>query len=285
MADIATAIPQRRRLVTSIPGPNSIALAGRRQGAVAPGVSSTLPVYIDRGEGAVLIDVDGNALIDLGSGIAVTSVGHAVPAVVEAVREQIGRFAHTCFMVGPYEGYVAVCEQLNARTPGQHAKLSALFNSGAEAVENAVKIARHATGRQAIVVFDHAYHGRTNLTMALTAKNMPYKDRFGPFAPEIYRAPVSYPFRDPAGFTGRDAAGRAVDLIDKQVGAADVRGRRSSSRSRAKEASWCRRRASWQGWRSGARHAGSCWWPTKCSPDSAGRAPGSPANTKMSCPT
>ncbi len=222
MADIATAIPQRRRLVTSIPGPNSIALAGRRQGAVAPGVSSTLPVYIDRGEGAVLIDVDGNALIDLGSGIAVTSVGHAVPAVVEAVREQIGRFAHTCFMVGPYEGYVAVCEQLNARTPGQHAKLSALFNSGAEAVENAVKIARHATGRQAIVVFDHAYHGRTNLTMALTAKNMPYKDRFGPFAPEIYRAPVSYPFRDPAGFTGRDAAGRAVDLIDKQVGAANV---------------------------------------------------------------
>jgi 4-aminobutyrate aminotransferase/(S)-3-amino-2-methylpropionate transaminase len=189
---------------------------------VAPGVSSTLPIYVERGEGAVLVDVDGNALIDLGSGIAVTSIGHAVPAVVDAVREQIGRFTHTCFMVGPYEGYVAVCEQLNARTPGEHAKLSALFNSGAEAVENAVKIARHATGRPAVVAFDHAYHGRTNLTMALTAKNMPYKDRFGPFAPEIYRVPGSYPFRDPSGLSGAHAAARAVELIDKQVGAANV---------------------------------------------------------------
>jgi 4-aminobutyrate aminotransferase/(S)-3-amino-2-methylpropionate transaminase len=179
-------------------------------------------VYIERGEGAVLVDVDGNALIDLGSGIAVTSVGHAVPAVVDAVRDQIGRFAHTCFMVGPYEGYVAVCEALNQLTPGDHAKVSALFNSGAEAVENAVKIARHATGRQAVVVFDHAYHGRTNLTMALTAKNMPYKDGFGPFAPEVYRVPMSYPFRDPAGYTGADAAARAIDLIEKQVGAARV---------------------------------------------------------------
>src|SRR5262249_46654025 len=157
------------------------ALAARRQAAVASGVSSVLPVYIARGEGAILVDVDGNALIDLGSGIAVTSVGHALPAVVQAVGDQAGRFTHSCVMIGPYEGYVAVCEQLNARTPGGHAKLSALFNSGAEAVENAVKIARHASGRQAVVVFDHAYHGRTNLTMALTAKNMPYKDRFGPF--------------------------------------------------------------------------------------------------------
>ncbi len=222
MAPTATAIRQRRHLVTAIPGPKSLALAGRRQAAVAPGVTSTLPVYIERAAGAILIDVDGNALIDLGSGIAVTSIGHAVPAVVEAVQEQIARFSHTCFMVGPYEGYVAVCEQLNARTPGAHAKLSALFNSGAEAVENAVKIARHATGRPAVVVFDHAYHGRTNLTMALTSKNMPYKDRFGPFAPEIYRVPMSYPFRDPADFTGRDAAARAVDLIDKQVGAANL---------------------------------------------------------------
>jgi 4-aminobutyrate aminotransferase/(S)-3-amino-2-methylpropionate transaminase len=222
MALPATSIPQRRRLVTGIPGPNSKALSERRHLAVAPGVSSALPLYIERGEGAIVVDVDGNSLIDLGSGIAVTSIGHAVPALVEAVREQIGRFSHTCFMVGPYEGYVAVCEQLNARTPGGHAKLSALFNSGAEAVENAVKVARYATGRQAVVVFDHAYHGRTNLTMALTAKNMPYKHRFGPFAPEVYRVPVSYPFRDPPGFTGRDAAARAVDLIDKQVGAANV---------------------------------------------------------------
>jgi 4-aminobutyrate aminotransferase/(S)-3-amino-2-methylpropionate transaminase len=222
MAHTAPAIPQRRHLVTAIPGPNSTALAARRQASVAAGVSSVLPVYVARGEGAVLVDVDGNSLIDLGSGIAVTSVGHALPGVVDAVREQIGRFSHTCFMVAPYEAYVAVCEQLNARTPGGHAKLSALFNSGAEAVENTVKIARHATGRPAVVVFDHAYHGRTNLTMALTAKNMPYKDRFGPFAPEIYRVPMSYPFRDPAGFSGRDAAARAVEVIEKQVGATNL---------------------------------------------------------------
>jgi 4-aminobutyrate aminotransferase/(S)-3-amino-2-methylpropionate transaminase len=222
MADTATTVPSGRHLVTEIPGPVSQALAARRQVAVAAGVNSLLPVYIARGEGAILVDVDGNALIDLGSGIAVTSIGHAVPAVVEAVREQVGRFTHSCFMIGPYEGYLAVCEQLNDRTPGGHPKLSALFNSGAEAVENAVKIARHASGRQAVVVFDHAYHGRTNLTMALTAKNMPYKDRFGPFAPEVYRVPMSYPFRDPDGFTGPDAAARAVEQIDKQVGAANV---------------------------------------------------------------
>jgi 4-aminobutyrate aminotransferase/(S)-3-amino-2-methylpropionate transaminase len=222
MVSPATGIPQRRHLVTEIPGPRSRALAARRGAAVAPGVSSVLPVYIDRAEGAVLLDVDGNALIDLGSGIAVTSIGHAVPPVVEAAREQVGRFTHTCFMVGPYEGYVAVCERLNALTPGDFPKTSALFNSGAEAVENAVKIARHATRRQAVIVFDHAYHGRTNLTMALTAKNMPYKDGFGPFAPEVYRVPMSYPFRDPAGYSGADAAARAVDLIEKQVGPDNV---------------------------------------------------------------
>jgi 4-aminobutyrate aminotransferase/(S)-3-amino-2-methylpropionate transaminase len=213
------AIVQKRQLVTELPGPRSRALAARRAAAVAPGVSSTLPLYVEAAEGAIVVDVDGNALIDLGSGIAVTSVGHAVPAVVDAVRDQVGRFTHTCFMVGPYEGYVAVCEELNARTPGDHDKSSALFNSGAEAVENAVKVARHATGRQAVVVFDHAYHGRTNLTMALTAKNMPYKDGFGPFAPEIYRVPMSYPYRDPAGMTGADAARRALEIVEKQVGA------------------------------------------------------------------
>jgi 4-aminobutyrate aminotransferase/(S)-3-amino-2-methylpropionate transaminase len=216
------AIAQKRQLVTELPGPRSRALAARRSAAVAPGVSSTLPLYVEAGEGAILVDVDGNALIDLGSGIAVTSVGHALPAVVDAVRAQVGRFTHTCFMVGPYEGYVAVCEELNARTPGSHAKTSALFNSGAEAVENAVKVARYATGRQAVVVFDHAYHGRTNLTMALTAKNMPYKDGFGPFAPEIYRVPMSYPFRDPDGMTGAEAAARALGIVDKQIGATRV---------------------------------------------------------------
>ncbi|HUJ64178.1 MAG TPA: 4-aminobutyrate--2-oxoglutarate transaminase [Acidimicrobiales bacterium] len=222
MANGTGGIPQARRLVTEIPGPRSRRLAERRATAVSTGVSSTLPVYIDRAEGAVLVDVDGNSFIDLGSGIAVTSIGHAVPSLVEAVQEQMARFAHTCFMVGPYEGYVAVCEKLNELTPGDHAKTSVLFNSGAEAVENAVKVARHASGRQAVVVFDHAYHGRTNLTMALTAKNMPYKHRFGPFAPEVYRVPMSYPFRDPEGMTGTEAAARAVELIDKQVGAGNV---------------------------------------------------------------
>ena len=142
--------------------------------------------------------------------------------MVEAVQEQVAAFTHTCFMVTPYEGYVAVCEELARLTPGEHAKKSALFNSGAEAVENAVKVARHATGRQAVVVFDHAYHGRTNLTMALTAKNMPYKHRFGPFAPEVYRVPMSYPFRDEPGMTGAQAAGRALAAVESQVGAANV---------------------------------------------------------------
>jgi 4-aminobutyrate aminotransferase/(S)-3-amino-2-methylpropionate transaminase len=185
-------------------------------------VSSVLPVYIEAASGAIVVDVDGNALIDLGSGIGVTSIGHALPEVVEAVSDQVERFTHTCFMVGPYESYVAVCEELGALTPGHHAKASALFNSGAEAVENAVKVARHATRRQAVVVFDHAYHGRTNLTMALTAKNMPYKEGFGPFSPEVYRMPMSYPFRDPTGMSGDEAAERALDQLDKQVGAHNV---------------------------------------------------------------
>ena len=214
-----TEITQERKLLTALPGPRSKVLAGRREAAVAAGVSSTLPVYIERGSGSILVDVDGNQLIDLGSGIAVTGVGHAQPAVVDAIGEQAARFTHTCFMVGPYAGYVEVCEVLNARTPGGHAKLSALFNSGAEAVENAVKIARHATGRQAVVVFDHAYHGRTNLTMALTAKAHPYKSGFGPFAPEVYRVPMSYPLRDPAGYDGVSAAARALTAAEKQIGA------------------------------------------------------------------
>ena len=189
---------------------------------MADAVRSNPPVYIDSAQGAILVDVDGNSLIDLGSGIAVVGVGHAQPAVVDAVREQVGRFSHTCFMVTPYEGYVAVCEELNELTPGDHDKKSALFNSGAEAVENAVKVARYATGRQAVVVFDHAYHGRTNLTMALTAKSMPYKHGFGPFAPEVYRVPMSYPLRDPDAMTGAQAARRALDLVETQVGAASV---------------------------------------------------------------
>ena len=222
IAGVSAPIVQARRLVTELPGPRSRELTSRRGAAVAAGVSSTLPVYIEAASGAIVVDVDGNSLIDLGSGIGVTSVGHALPELTEAVSAQVGRLAHSCFMVGPYEGYIAVCEELAALTPGGHAKTSALFNSGAEAVENAVKVARHATGRQAVVVFDHAYHGRTNLTMALTAKNMPYKEGFGPFAPEVYRMPMSYPFRDPVAMRGDDAARRALGQIDKQVGAHNV---------------------------------------------------------------
>jgi 4-aminobutyrate aminotransferase/(S)-3-amino-2-methylpropionate transaminase len=195
-------------------------LSKRRSQAVAKGVSSLMTSYAAQAGPGTLTDVDGREWIDFGSGIAVTSVGNAAPRVVEAVRAQVESFTHTCFMITPYESYVAVCEQLNALTPGEHEKRSALFNSGAEAVENAVKIARHATGRPAIVVFDHAYHGRTNLTMALTAKNMPYKHRFGPFAGEIYRVPMSYPLRD--GLDGPAAAARAIDVIEKQVGASNV---------------------------------------------------------------
>ena len=193
----------------------------RRVEAVARGVGSTIPAYVDRAGGGTITDVDGREWIDFAAGIAVTNVGNSAPRVVEAVRAQVERFTHTCFMVAPYESYVAVCEQLNALTPGGFAKRSALFNSGAEAVENAVKIARHATGRPAVVVFDHAYHGRTNLTMALTAKNMPYKHRFGPFAGEVYRVPMSYPLRD-GGLDGATAAARSIEMIEKQVGAENV---------------------------------------------------------------
>ena len=213
-------LPQERRLVTAIPGPRSIELQERRTRAVSAGVGGTLPVFIVAAGGGVLVDVDGNSLIDMGSGIAVTTVGNSAPKVVENVQRQVAEFTHTCFMVTPYESYVAVCEALNELTPGDHVKRSALFNSGAEAVENAVKIARAYTHRQAIVVFEHGYHGRTNLTMGLTAKNMPYKHSFGPFAPEIYRVPLSYPFRD--SLTGAEAAAHAISRIEKEIGADNV---------------------------------------------------------------
>jgi len=217
----ASAVPQQRTLVTEIPGPRSRELGARKHAAVAGGLGTTMPVFAVRASGGVVEDVDGNVLIDLGSGIAVTTIGSSAPRVVAAVRDQVAAFTHTCFMVTPYEGYVAVAEQLNRLTPGTQEKRSALFNSGAEAVENAVKIARAHTGRQAVVVFDHAYHGRTNLTMAMTAKVQPYKQGFGPFAGEVYRAPLSYPFRD-GGLDGEAAARRALEVITKQVGADNV---------------------------------------------------------------
>lgn len=218
-------LAQRRELITAIPGPRSVELMARKQAAVAQGVGTTMPVFAAEAGGGIVKDVDGNSLIDFGSGIAVTTIGNSAPRVIEAVQAQVGKFTHTCFMITPYEGYVAVAEALNELTPGDHEKRSVLFNSGAEAVENAVKIARAYTKKDAVVAFDHAYHGRTNLTMALTAKNMPYKDGFGPFAPEIYRAPMSYPYRDDAlldngkQINGEMAARRAIDLIEKQVGA------------------------------------------------------------------
>jgi 4-aminobutyrate aminotransferase/(S)-3-amino-2-methylpropionate transaminase len=213
-------LPQRRHLVTEIPGPRSRELLERKSSAVARGVGISLPVFTDVAGGGVLVDVDGNSFIDLGTGIAVTGVGNAAPGVVAAVQEQVARFTHTCFMITGYDSYVEVAEALNRLTPGDHEKRSALFNTGAEAVENAVKIARSFTGRPAVIAFDHAYHGRTNLTMALTAKAMPYKSGFGPFAPEIYRAPLSYPFRD--GLSGEEAARAAISMIEKQVGATSV---------------------------------------------------------------
>ncbi|GLW57900.1 4-aminobutyrate--2-oxoglutarate transaminase [Kitasatospora phosalacinea] len=220
----ATPLPQERRLVTAIPGPKSQELQARKLGAVPAGVGTTLPVYVSRAGGGVLEDVDGNSLIDFGSGIAVTNVGNSAAAVVARATEQLAAFTHTCFMVTPYEGYVAVAEQLNELTPGDHDKRTALFNSGAEAVENAVKIARAYTKRTAVVVFDHGYHGRTNLTMGLTAKNMPYKQGFGPFAPEIYRVPVAYPYRWLTGAENcaAEAAAQAIEVVNKQIGAENV---------------------------------------------------------------
>ena len=186
-----------------------------------------MPVFAARAAGGIVEDVDGNRFIDLGSGIAVTTIGNSAPRVVDAVRAQVADFTHTCFMVTPYEEYIAVAEQLNRLAPGSGEKRSVLFNSGAEAVENAVKIARSYTRKPAVVAFDHAYHGRTNMTMALTAKSMPYKSGFGPFAPEIYRAPLSYPFRDglidkELATDGELAAQRAIDVIAKQVGAENL---------------------------------------------------------------
>jgi 4-aminobutyrate aminotransferase / (S)-3-amino-2-methylpropionate transaminase / 5-aminovalerate transaminase len=212
-------IAQERKLVTAIPGPKSVELHKKKQQEVSGGVGTLLPVYIDRAHGAILVDVDGNQLIDLGSGIGVVTIGHTNQQVVDAVIEQVQKLTHTLFTVTPYVPYLQVCEILNRHTPGNFPKRSALFNSGAEAVENAVKIARKYTGRGEIAVFDHGYHGRTNLTMAMNFKAHPYNTGFGPFAPGVHHVPMSYPFRDPAGMTGEQAANRAITYMEKRVGA------------------------------------------------------------------
>ena len=209
-------VPQQRKLVTEIPGPKSQEIIKRRSEAVSASLGMALPAVITHASGGILLDVDGNQFIDMGSGIAVVNVGNSAPKVVERVQKQVADFTHTCFMIAPYEGYIEVCEQLNALTPGKFKKKSALFNSGAEALENAVKIARHYTKRQAVVVFEHGYHGRTNLTMAMTAKNMPYKEGFGPFTPEIYRMPMAYPFRHEGNID--HALDEVLHKIEKEIG-------------------------------------------------------------------
>lgn len=220
MFDLEYRLPQERRIKTPLPGPKSAALGTRREAAVARALSPGLPGFIVDADGGVLVDADGNSVIDFASGIAVTTVGASNPAVARAVAEAASHVTHTCFMVSPYEAYVKVAEELNRRTPGDHEKKTVLLNSGAEAVENAVKIARTYTGKTGVVVFDYAYHGRTNLTMAMTAKNKPYKSGFGPFASEVYRAPMSYPLRD--GRTGEQAASRAITMIEQEVGAENL---------------------------------------------------------------
>jgi len=217
--DVSYRIEQKRKVNGAFPGPKSQELTARRQKSVAAGVASTLPVYAADVDGGIIVDVDGNQLIDLGSGIAVTTVGASNQAVAKAVAEQAARFTHTCFMVAPYENYIELAEKLVAITPGEFEKRAVFFNSGAEAVENAIKVARVATGRQAVVAFDHAYHGRTNLTMGLTAKAAPYKRGFGPLAPEIYRMPMSYPYREEnPNISGKEAAERAILAMEKQIG-------------------------------------------------------------------
>jgi 4-aminobutyrate aminotransferase/(S)-3-amino-2-methylpropionate transaminase len=222
--DTLTNLVQERRLVTAIPGPKSTEALKRRTEATSGGLGMAIPVVIERASDAILLDIDGNQIIDLGSGIGVTGVGNSAQRVVDRVIEQVQAFTHTCFTVAPYMNYIEVCEKLNAMTPGSHKKKSILVNSGAEAVENAVKIARHYTKRPAIVVFEHSYHGRTNLTMALTAKNMPYKEGFGPFAPEVYRVPMPYSFHwvgDQATIS-QDAIEMVTHKIEKEIGAHNV---------------------------------------------------------------
>ena len=216
MKDFDYHLPQERRVVTEGMGEKSAALNARREAAIARALTPGLPGYVVAADGGVLVDADDNSYIDFASGIAVTSVGASNKRVAEAVAKAAAQFTHTCFMVSPYESYVAVCEKLNQLTPGDHEKKSVLLNSGAEAVENAVKIARKYTGKNAVAVFDYGYHGRTNLTMSMTAKNKPYKTGFGSLAGDVHRVPMSYPSRD--GLKGDQAAARAIKVLDQQIG-------------------------------------------------------------------
>jgi 4-aminobutyrate aminotransferase/(S)-3-amino-2-methylpropionate transaminase len=217
-------IPQERKLVTDIPGPRSIEWFERRAAAVPQGVASIHPIVTARASGAIIEDVDGNRLIDLSTGIAVLNVGHTAPEVVRAAQEQLELDTHTCFHVTANEPYIRLAERLNAIAPGDHEKKTMFANSGAEAVENAVKIARNVTGRDAVVTFDHAFHGRTLLAMTLTAKVMPYKQGMGPFAPEVFRLPFAYPYRWPSGpeNAAREALAYATEEMHKHIGEENI---------------------------------------------------------------
>ncbi len=188
-------------LRTALPGPRSAEILRRKQAVVPDALSIHLPAVIASAEGALVHDVDGNTFIDMSGGIGCLNVGHGNAAVAEAMRDQIGRFWHTDFSVIPYEPYVALAERLVRLAPGSAPKKAAFFNAGAEAVENAVKFARAYTGRDALIAFTGGFHGRTLLTMTLTSKTHPYKAGFGPFAPEVYRAPYPYVYRRPEGTT------------------------------------------------------------------------------------
>ena len=206
-------VPQSRLLATAIPGPRSQALHAERMKQVTSGFGTTLPVFVDRAEGAILQDVDGNRIIDFASGIAVTSVGASNPRVQAQVSDQLQKFTHTCFMVTEYDSFTSVCRWLNEHTPGDFEKRTALFSTGAEAVENSIKIARSATGRTKVLVFDDAYHGRSLLTMAMTAKENPYKMNFGPFPAEVVRAPFAAPLRWPTG--AENATREALATVER----------------------------------------------------------------------
>ncbi|MBK0418461.1 aminotransferase class III-fold pyridoxal phosphate-dependent enzyme [Leucobacter sp. CSA1] len=221
--DTPTAITQERRVVTEIPGPRSRELHARRQAVVPPGVHSVLPVYIERAHDSVLVDVDGNQIVDVCGGIGVTTIGHTDDAVVAAAAEQLGKVTHTLFTMTPYEPYVRVAEFLAKHVPGSTAEQpykTLLMNSGAEAVENGVKIARKHTGRPGVAVLEHAYHGRTMLTSSMNFKGAPYAAGYGPRAGDIYKAPNSYPARD--GLSGPDAAKRTIAYLEKVAGAEDL---------------------------------------------------------------
>ena len=206
------------RIKTEIPGPKSKALMERRKNSVTSGVGIATPIFAQEAKGTLLTDVDGNTFIDFGGGIGVLNVGHTNARVVEAVKEQAEKFLHTCFYVTEYESYVELAEKLNALVPGDFEKRSMFINSGAEAVENAVKIARAYTGRPAVIAFENAFHGRTMLGMSLTSKTDPYKKTFGPFVPEIYRVPAPYPYRCPAGQNcSGGCQGDCFDALEKSL--------------------------------------------------------------------